>query len=58
MGGVGAGAGVAGDLSKEFGFQNLEASTAIVATPEQALELLNLNSQLDQPYEVKGAFLI
>ena len=24
MGGVGAGAGVAGDLSKEFGFQNLD----------------------------------
>jgi len=34
------------------------ASTAIVATPEQAMALINMNNQLDQPYQVKGAYLI
>ena len=38
--------------------QNLDASTAIVTTPEKAMALLNMNAQLDQPYEIKGAYLI
>ena len=74
MGGVGAGADAFGDMDKKhhlgkkmFGkkdddwdFINLnqQPTTAIVASPEQAMELLNLNSQLDQPYEIKGAYLI
>merc|ERR1719231_998058 len=48
MGGIAGGAVAVGDIGKEMGFQNLEASTVIIATPEQALELLALNSQLDQ----------
>ena len=34
------------------------ARTAIIATPEQAQALIRLNSQLENPYQVKGAFLI
>ena len=37
---------------------NLDETTAIVATPAEALTLLNMNNQLENPYEVKGAFLI
>ena len=72
MGGVGAGADAFGDIDKKhhlgkkmFGkkdddwdFMNLEATHAIIATPEQAEALINLNSQLENPYEIKGAFLI
>ena len=42
----------------DFMILNLQPTTAIVASPEQAMELFNLNSQLDQPYEIKGAYLI
>ena len=41
--------------------QNLDlqgATHAIVATPEQAMALINMNNQLDMPYEIKGAYLI
>ena len=69
MGGVGAGAKIAGGLDDKFhlgkktgmddwNFMNLEATHAIIATPEQAQALINLNSQLENPYEIKGAFLI
>ena len=34
------------------------ARTAIIATPEQAQALIDLNNQLENPYQVKGAFLI
>ena len=34
------------------------ASQAIIATPEQAMALINMNNQLEQPYEIKGAYLI
>ena len=43
----------------ELDLMNLnQPTTAIVASPEEAMMLLNLNSQLDQPYEIKGAYLI
>ena len=43
----------------ELNLMNLnQPTTAIVASPEEAMMLLNLNSQLDQPYEIKGAYLI
>ena len=38
--------------------QNLNARTAIITTPEKAEALMNMNSQLDEPYQVKGAYLI
>ena len=34
------------------------ARTAIIATPEQAQALIELNNQLENPYQVKGAYLI
>ena len=37
---------------------NLDARTAIVTTPEKAMALLNLNQNLENPYEIKGAYLI
>ena len=46
------------NLEQQQELQNLEASTAIIATPEQAMELINLNNNLAQPYEVKAAYLI
>ena len=69
MGGIGAGAQVAGGLDDKFhlgkktgmddwDFMNLDATHAIIATPEQAQALIQLNSQLENPYEIKGAFLI
>ena len=47
-------------MARMAGYQNLDMqpTTAIVASPEEAMMLLNLNSQLDQPYEIKGAYLI
>ena len=47
------------DLSA--GLMNLNqlgATAAIVTTPEKAVALLNLNANLEQPYQVKGAYLI
>ena len=35
-----------------------KAQTAIVGTPEQIQQLINLNSQLAQPYTIKGAYLL
>ena len=52
------GGGKKGGKGKKKLLQNLDASTAIITSPEEALALLNLNRQLDQPYEVKGAYLI
>jgi len=45
---------------KEYGLMNLKQkpTTAIVATQEEAMALINLNRQLEQPYEIKGAYLI
>jgi len=34
------------------------AKQAIVGTPQQIQQLVNLNSQLGNPYKVKGAYLI
>ena len=71
MGGIAAGSDFTGKLDDKFhigkhtgidnwDFMNLDQqpTTAIIASPEQAIQLLNLNSQLDQPYEIKGAYLI
>tara|TARA_B110001450_G_C17438512_1_gene406929 strand:+ start:480 stop:710 length:231 start_codon:yes stop_codon:yes gene_type:complete len=38
--------------------QSSGAKTAIVTTPAKARALMNMNSQLAQPYDVKAAFLI
>ena len=46
------------DAYSKARFQNLEASTAIVATPAQANALLAMNNKLETPYQVKGAYLI
>ena len=46
------------DAYSKARFQNLEASTAIVASPAQANALLALNNKLENPYQVKGAYLI
>ena len=37
---------------------NSNAKTAIVTTPEKARALMDLNTQLAQPYQIKGAYLI
>ena len=71
MGGIAAGSEFTGKLDDKFHLGkhsgvdswdlmnlNQQPSTAIIASPEQAMELLNLNSQLDKPYEIKGAYLI
>ena len=44
----------------DFDFINLNSkpTRAIVATPAQALKLINLNSQLEHPYQIKGVKLI
>ena len=34
------------------------ARTAIIASPEQVQALIGLNNQLENPYQVKGAYLI
>ena len=34
------------------------ASTAIIATPEDAVALLEMNANLARPYQVKGAYMI
>ena len=40
-------------------YMNLDqARTAIVTTPAKAVELLQMNNQLESPYQVKGAYLI
>ena len=38
---------------------NLQGATqAIIATPEQAVALMQLNAELGNPYQVKGAYMI
>ena len=50
---------IKGGVKDLISWQNLKGvNTAIVTTPEKATALLNMNSQLAQPYQVKGAFLI
>ena len=44
--------------TKLMNLMNMDATTAIIATPEQAIALLNLNANLQNPYEIKGAYLI
>lgn len=42
----------------DYALQNLHAKTAIVTTPAKARALLNMNAQLRNPYQVKGAYLL
>ena len=45
-------------LMNLISMQHSNARTAIVTTPEKAMALLNMNAELAQPYEIKGAYLI
>jgi hypothetical protein len=40
------------------GYKGKQPTQAIVGTPEQIQQLVNMNQQLGNPYEVKGAYLL